>query len=87
MTVEERVMKTDGLISLTGPAAEFAPVKKSAGLAWLLAMVLPGLGHFYCGVKLRGALVMGFSVAGMAAFWISTRPSSTTRGWQVCSTS
>jgi hypothetical protein len=29
-------------------------------------MVLPGLGHFYCGLKLRGALVMGFSVAGMA---------------------
>ena len=65
-------MKTDDLISLTGPAAETAPGKrKSAGLAWLLSLILPGLGHFYCGVKLRGALVMGFSVAGMAVFWTS----------------
>ena len=75
-------MKTDGLISLTGQAAEFAPVKKkSAGLAWLLSMVLPGLGHFYCGLKLRGALVMGFSVAGMAAFWMSIAAQATGRGF------
>jgi TM2 domain-containing membrane protein YozV len=75
-------MKTDDLISLTGPAAEFAPVKKkSAGLAWLLSMVLPGLGHFYCGLKLRGALVMGFSVAGMAAFWMSIAAQATGRGF------
>lgn len=65
-------MKTDDLISLASQAAEFGPVKrKSAGLAWLLSMVLPGLGHFYCGLKLRGALVMGFSVAGMAVFQTS----------------
>jgi hypothetical protein len=71
-TVEDRVMTPDNLISLTGPAAEIAPVKKkSAGLAWLLSMILPGLGHFYCGLKLRGALVMGLSVAGMAVFWTS----------------
>jgi len=74
-------MKTDGLISLTGQAAEFAPVKKkSAGLAWLLSMVLPGLGHFYCGLKLRGALVMGFSVAGMAVFWTSIAAQAAGRG-------
>ncbi len=74
-------MKSDDLISLTGPAAEFAPVKrKSAGLAWLLSMVLPGLGHLYCGLKLRGALVMGFSVAGMAVFWTSISAQAAGRG-------
>ena len=65
-------MKTDDLISLTGPAAEIVRAKrKSAGLAWLLSLILPGLGHVYCGVKLRGALVMGFSVAAMAVIWTS----------------
>ena len=74
-------MKTGDLIGLAGPAAEFAPVKrKSAGLAWLLSMVLPGLGHFYCGLKLRGALVMGFSVAGMAVFWTSIAAQAAGRG-------
>ena len=74
-------MKTGDLIGLAGPAAEFAPVKrKSAGLAWLLSIVLPGLGHFYCGLKLRGALVMGFSVAGMAVFWTSIAAQAAGRG-------
>ena len=61
-------MNSHDVIGIRGPAAEFATVKrKSAGLAWLLSMVLPGLGHVYCGLKLRGGLVMGFSLAGMWA--------------------
>jgi hypothetical protein len=43
-------------------------------------MVLPGLGHFYCGLRLRGALVMGFSVAGMAVFWRSIAAQAAGRG-------
>ena len=39
--------------------------------AWLLSMMVPGLGHLYCGMKLRGALVLSFSLAGMWAFWSS----------------
>lgn len=74
-------MNTDDLISLTGPAAEIAPVRrKSAGLAWVLSMMLPGLGHLYCGVKLRGALVMGFSIAGMAVLLTSIAAQTAGRG-------
>lgn len=74
-------MNTDGLNSLRGPAAEVVPVKKkSAGLAWLLSMILPGLGHVYCGLKFRGALVMGLSVAGMAVFVTSIAAQASGRG-------
>jgi hypothetical protein len=74
-------MKTDDLIRLSGPADEIAAItRKSAGLAWLLSMVLPGLGHLYCGLKLRGALVMGLSVAGMAVFWTSIAALGAGRG-------
>ena len=63
-------MNPNDVISLYAAAAPApAPKRKSAGLAWLLSMILPGLGHLYCGLKLRGGLVMGFSVVGMAAFW------------------
>ena len=69
----ENAVSTNGPISLRDSATEFVPPRKrSAGLAWLLSMVLPGLGHFYCGLMVRGGLVMGFSVVGMAAFWRST---------------
>ena len=65
-------MNPNDVISLYAAAAPApAPKRKSAGLAWLLSMILPGLGHLYCGLKLRGGLVMGFSVVGMAAFWRS----------------
>lgn len=40
--------------------------RKSAGLAWLLSLLLPGAGHLYAGLFLRGALVMGISAVGMA---------------------
>ena len=67
-------MNSNDVISLhaaTAPAP--APKRKSAGRAWLFSMILPGLGHLYCGLKLRGGLVMGFSVAGMLALvsWIA----------------
>ncbi len=75
-------MNPNDVISLYATAAPApVPKRKSAGLAWLLSMVLPGLGHFYCGLKLRGALVMGFSVAGMAAFWMSIAAQATGRGF------
>jgi hypothetical protein len=65
-------MNPNDVISLSAAAAPApAPKRKSAGLAWLLSMILPGLGHLYCGLKLRGGLVMGLSVAGMAVFWKS----------------
>ena len=65
-------MKDNDVISLYAAAAPApAPKRKSAGRAWLLSMILPGLGHLYCGLKLRGGLVMGFSVVGMAVFWKS----------------
>jgi TM2 domain-containing membrane protein YozV len=60
----------DHLIGLNASAADSAPLmkKKSAGLAWLLSMVVPGAGHFYCGLHVRGGLVLGFSVVGMGIF-------------------
>ena len=67
-------MNPNDVTSLYGAAAPAPALKrKSAGLAWLLSMILPGLGHLYCGLKLRGGLVMGFSVAGMFALvnWIA----------------
>ena len=64
-------MNPNDAIGLSATAAP-VPKRKSAGLAWLLSMVLPGLGHLYCGLNLRGGLVMGFSVVGMAVFWKST---------------
>ena len=67
-------MNPNDVISLYGAAAPAPALKrKSAGLAWLLSMILPGLGHLYCSLKLRGGLVMGFSVAGMFALvsWIA----------------
>ena len=67
-------MNPNDVTSLYGAAAPAPALKrKSAGRAWLLSMLLPGLGHLYCGLKLRGGLVMGFSVAGMFALvsWIA----------------
>jgi len=78
-------MNPNDVISLYGAAAPApAPKRKSAGRAWLLSMILPGLGHLYCGLKLRGGLVMGFSVAGMFALVSSIAASAAgdpSMGW------
>ncbi len=57
------------LISLNDAAVQTAvpPTQKSAGLAWLLSLVLPGAGHVYLGLYLRAGLVFGFSLIGMVA--------------------
>jgi TM2 domain-containing membrane protein YozV len=60
-------MNTADLISIRVSDEPVPPPRqKSAGLAWLLSMVVPGAGHFYCGMALRGGVVLGFSVLGMA---------------------
>jgi hypothetical protein len=65
-------MRSSDLISIASPIAESGSVRhKSAGMAWLLSMLVPGLGHFYCGTMLRGALVFGFSLVGMSALLTS----------------
>jgi TM2 domain-containing membrane protein YozV len=59
-----------GLISLssaTEAQAAAVPKRRSAGLAWLLSVVLPGAGHVYAGLYLRAALVFGFSLLGLFA--------------------
>jgi TM2 domain-containing membrane protein YozV len=62
-------VRTEGLISINSSGIEAVPLKKkSAGLAWLLSMIVPGAGHFYCGTKVRGALVLGFSFVAMLVF-------------------
>lgn len=38
---------------------------KSAGLAFLLSLILPGAGQFYCGKTFRGRLTLGFSLLGL----------------------
>ncbi len=57
------------LISLSDAAVQVAvpPRQRSAGLAWLLSVVLPGAGHVYLGLYLRGGLVFGFSLIGLIA--------------------
>jgi hypothetical protein len=56
------------LISLSaGTDTTTLPTRKSAGLAWLLSLVLPGAGHAYLGLYWRAGLVFGFSVLGMVS--------------------
>ena len=58
------------LVSLKDAVAMQAaavPKRKSAGLAWLLSLVVPGAGYFYTGRYLRGGLVFGFSLIGLIA--------------------
>jgi hypothetical protein len=74
-------MRSSDLISLGSPVEARAPVgQKSAGMAWLMSMVVPGLGHFYCGTRLRGALVLGFSLIGMSALLTSVVQAAQGRG-------
>jgi hypothetical protein len=54
------------------PAAPAAPVRVyDPGQAALLGIIFPGLGEFYTGRKLRGALLMG-AAAGAVAFGMMT---------------
>src|SRR5215212_9863219 len=39
---------------------------KSAGTAWLLSLLLPGGGQFYCRAGLRGGLMLGFFALAIA---------------------
>ena len=43
---------------------------KSAGLAFLLSALLPGVGQFYCGKGARGGVTLGFWLLGLV-LWIS----------------
>ena len=45
---------------------------KSAGLAFLLSLFLPGAGQLYCGKRFRGLVTLCFSLLG-AALWFLTR--------------
>jgi hypothetical protein len=38
---------------------------KSAGLAFLLSLIVPGAGQLYCGKSFRGGLTLGFSFLGL----------------------
>jgi TM2 domain-containing membrane protein YozV len=38
---------------------------KSAGLAFLLSLLVPGVGQFYCGKTGRGGITMGFWLLGL----------------------
>ena len=44
---------------------------KSAGLAFLLSLFLPGAGQLYCGKRFRGLVTLCFSLLG-AALWFLT---------------
>ena len=41
------------------------PRHKSAGLAFGLSVLIPGLGQFYCGKTARGAMTLGFWLLGL----------------------
>ena len=41
------------------------PRHKSAGLAFLLSLIIPGSGQFYCGKSARGAITLAFYVLGI----------------------
>lgn len=41
------------------------PTHKSAGLAFLISLIVPGAGQMYCGKVSRGLLTLGFFVVGM----------------------
>jgi TM2 domain-containing membrane protein YozV len=46
-------------------ALEAEPLHKSAGLAFGLSFLIPGLGQFYCGKTARGGATLGFWVLGL----------------------
>jgi TM2 domain-containing membrane protein YozV len=56
------------------PVAAFVPEasRKSAGRAFALSLLVPGLGQFYCGKTGRGGVTLGFWLLGLL-FAFSTR--------------
>jgi len=44
---------------------------KSAGLAFLLSLLIPGTGQLYCGKIPRGLTTLGFWIAGVIAMFAS----------------
>jgi hypothetical protein len=47
--------------------------RKSAGLAWLMSLAVPGAGHFYVGLWVRGLLLLLPSIAGWALLVVGLR--------------
>jgi TM2 domain-containing membrane protein YozV len=41
---------------------EIQPVRKSAGLAFLISLLVPGAGQMYCGKIARGGTTLAFFV-------------------------
>ena len=50
------------------------PRHKSAGLAFGLSLLLPGLGQFYCGKTARGGMTLGFWFAALVACFAHVPP-------------
>jgi hypothetical protein len=48
------------------PTFAAQPVPRNAALAFLLSLVLPGLGQFYCRKNSRGAWTLGFFVTSLS---------------------
>ncbi len=61
----QRLTSITGAGSTDVQVAEEARWHKSAGLAWLLSLFVPGAGHLYAGLYLRGVLVLGTSILGL----------------------
>jgi hypothetical protein len=71
----------------TGPA--YAPVtpapeeqRKKPGVAFVLSLVFPGLGHWYCGKRQSGGVIAAFS-AGALALVFSFSPASQPIWWGI----
>lgn len=47
---------------------------KSAGLALLLSLILPGAGQLYCGKSFRGGVTLGFSLVGAVLCFMRHQP-------------
>jgi len=77
----ERIRPTqEGIISLgindAIPVGALAPEvpHKSAGLAFLFSLILPGAGQFYCGKGTRGSITLAFWLFGLTLCFMSRQP-------------
>ncbi len=63
-------------LNLNQPVGAFVPEPrhKSAGLAFLLSLLLPGAGQFYCGKNRRGGMTLAFWLLGL--IFCVARPST-----------
>ena len=54
-------------LNLNQPVGAFVPDRphKSAGLAFLLSLLVPGAGQFYCGKNGRGGMTLAFWLLGL----------------------